>query len=278
MSKTYESSYDLTDRGIISIIDDLPLWSAPFGLKLLDTIKYKNSITALDIGSGNGFPVVEIASRLGNSCKVYGIDPWEEANVRTEQKIQGWSISNLSIIKGKAEELPFTDNYFDLITSNNGINNVQDEAKVWSEISRVSKHGSQFVFTLNLPESMIEFYNVFIKVLEKYSMFNELDEVENHIYNKRKPLDHFYELLDKYKFKLNRIAEDVFSFTYADGTAMLNHFFIKLAFRESWIKIVPEEKAQEVFTHIEKELNDLASARGCLKLTIPFVCFDTEKV
>jgi arsenite methyltransferase len=43
------------------IYDELPLWSAPFGLTLLDTIRMKKGIRVLDIGSGAGFPMLEIA-------------------------------------------------------------------------------------------------------------------------------------------------------------------------------------------------------------------------
>lgn len=277
MNKKYKSAYDLNDKGIISIIDDLPLWSAPFGLKLLDTIKYKRNIKVLDIGSGNGFPVVEVASRLGSTSEITALDPWVEAGNRIEKKIKGWDIPNLSFKEGVAEDLPFDDTYFDLVMSNNGINNVQDEEKVWSEISRVMKPKAQFVFTVNLPESMIEFYDVFTKVLENNSMFDEANEVEDHIYDKRKPIDHFLKLLDENGFKLNKIVEDVFNFTYADGTSMLNHFFIKLAFKDGWVNVLPEENVSEIFNEVERELNDFASIKGSLKVTIPFICIDAEK-
>jgi precorrin-6B methylase 2 len=55
-------------------IDELPIWSAPFGLKLLNYIGYKPNITALDIGFGTGFPLIEIAMRLGKESTIYGID------------------------------------------------------------------------------------------------------------------------------------------------------------------------------------------------------------
>ena len=52
-----------------AFIDDLPLWSAPFGLKLLETLKFKKNINVLDIGCGEGFPLIEIAARFGNGKK-----------------------------------------------------------------------------------------------------------------------------------------------------------------------------------------------------------------
>ena len=80
---------------LIDILDELPLWSAPFGLKLLDFVDYKSNITALDIGFGTGFPLVELAMRLGSGSTVYGIDPWDKALERTRQKIDGYGIDKI---------------------------------------------------------------------------------------------------------------------------------------------------------------------------------------
>jgi len=90
----------------VTFFDELPLWSAPFGWKLLDHIQYKSGITALDIGFGTGFPLIELAMRLGESATVYGIDPWKEAIERAKQKIDYYGISNVRIIEGVAESIP----------------------------------------------------------------------------------------------------------------------------------------------------------------------------
>ncbi|MFQ6084439.1 MAG: class I SAM-dependent methyltransferase, partial [Candidatus Aminicenantia bacterium] len=113
MQTFLKTQYDLNDPNIVSVIDDLPLWSAPFGLKLLDVVKLRKNINVLDIGSGNGFPIIELSQRLGKTCKVYGIDPWKEAVNRIKLKIKMWNIDNVEIIEGKAEEMPFEDKYFD---------------------------------------------------------------------------------------------------------------------------------------------------------------------
>ena len=56
---------------LLSAQDDLPLWSAPFGLMLLDHIHLKPKIEALDVGFGSGFPLLELAQRLGDSSTVF---------------------------------------------------------------------------------------------------------------------------------------------------------------------------------------------------------------
>ena len=52
----------------VNTFDELPLWSAPFGLLLLKHVELKPNLKVIDIGSGAGFPLLELASRLGNSC------------------------------------------------------------------------------------------------------------------------------------------------------------------------------------------------------------------
>ena len=172
----------------ISLIDELPLWSASFGLKLLDLIKMIPEMKVLDIGSGLGFPSIEIAMRVGNSCKVYGIEPWKKARERANEKISILGLNNIEIIDGIAENLPFENEFFDLVVSNNGINNVQDIQKSFSEIHRTSKIGSQFVFTMNLDGSMNEFYSIFHEVLLNSGMDPEILKMKDHIHEKRKPV------------------------------------------------------------------------------------------
>src|SRR5664280_2828971 len=74
MKKYLSNDFDFTEY--VNVSDECSIWSAPFGLKLLDYIDYKQNISALDIGFGTGFPLTEIALRLGESSTVYGIDPW----------------------------------------------------------------------------------------------------------------------------------------------------------------------------------------------------------
>jgi SAM-dependent methyltransferase len=77
---------NIEDPDFIAAIDELSLWSAPFGLKLLDTIRFKSNMTALDLGCGEGFPLIELAERIGRSGAVVGLDPWKQALDRAGEK------------------------------------------------------------------------------------------------------------------------------------------------------------------------------------------------
>jgi hypothetical protein len=52
MKKYLNNEFDLVKY--IDVADELPLWSAPFGFKLLDFINYKPNISAIDLGCGTG--------------------------------------------------------------------------------------------------------------------------------------------------------------------------------------------------------------------------------
>ena len=78
-------------------LDEIPLWSASFGLKLLDFIVYKQNITAIDLGFGTGFPLIELAMRLGNNSQIYGIDEWKEGIERAKNKIEYYRLKNIEI-------------------------------------------------------------------------------------------------------------------------------------------------------------------------------------
>ena len=110
MTSYLEKHFDLNSEDLIEVIDELPFWSAPFGIELLHNIKLKKNIQALDIGFGLGFPLTELAMRLGSTSKVFGIDPWETAIKRTENKIKAYGITNVELINGVSEDIPLPNN------------------------------------------------------------------------------------------------------------------------------------------------------------------------
>jgi len=260
-----------------SVYDELPLWSAPFGLKLLEEVPLKRNIKALDIGFGAGFPLLELAQRLGESSVVYGIDLWKEAIDRAKEKINVMGLKNVRIYMGSAESMPFRDGYFDLVTSNNGLNNVPDMNIALKEANRVAKKGAPLFFTVNLPGTMNEFYSIFEAVLLSHGMHNEIEKMKTHISDKRKSIDEISQLITVNGFDLTKVKEDNFHMKFMDGTTFFNHFFIKIAFLESWQQIVPMKEVRNIFAEIEDRLNLYSKDKGCLSLTIPFALFSCDK-
>ncbi len=269
---------NFNSKDVVDTYDELPLWAAPFGLKLLDKIEYKMNIKVLDIGCGVGFPSLEIAQRLGNSSKVYGLDLWEAALEKGRYKASIYDISNVEFICGDANNIPFKNSVFDTVVSNNGVNNTGDEVKTIAESFRVLKTGGQFVFTVNLPGTMKEFYDVYKEALLELNLQKLFARIDEHIHKHRKPL----ELLRKYITTVGFLVEDIdessFSMRFTDATAMFDYHFIRLYFLKPWIEIIGDELAEAtVFDVLEKKLNDQSRNNNGLELTIPFVCFKCRK-
>lgn len=259
---------------LVEVFDELPLWSAPFGLKLLDAVNYKPNISALDIGFGAGFPLTEIAMRLGPGATVFGIDPWKEAIERTRKKLEYYGLTNVTLIEGVAESIPLPDASIDLLVSNNGINNVSDMHQVLSECARIAKKDAQFVMTMNLDLSMFEFYHELEVVLLRMGMEHVVEQMRQHIAHKRPPLNNVLSLLQLHGWTIRRMEHHQFQYKFVDGTAMFHHYFIRLAFMDSWLQLLPADRADAVFEAVETGLNNKAAALGGISLSVPYVVID----
>lgn len=258
----------------VEAYDDLPLWSAPFGLALLETVRMRREILALDIGSGAGFPLVELAQRLGAGSRVIGLDPWTGGWPRIRRKLRAWQVDNVRLLECRAEAIPLADASVDLVVSNNGFNNVADPERALAECARVARPGAQLVFTFNLPESMIEVYRTLEAILKESGDTAGLNRLPAHIYSKRKPLAWMLERARRAGFAVTGVVERQFTWRFSGAQALFAHGFWRLAFIPAWREIVSVERRTEVFGELEKRLDQLAAAADGLTLSIPYACVD----
>ena len=276
-SDTYRDSFQAGEADSLAVVDDLTLWAAPFGLALLETAKLLPGMQVLDIGCGMGFPLLELASRLGPRGEVTGLDPWRAALDRAEAKAKLRGISNIRLVEGHAEAMPFEDHHFDLIVSNNGLNNVKDVPKALAECARLSRTRAQLVMTANLPGTFALFYEMFEMILEDRGMKAESQALRAHIKAKRKTAKEWQRLVEEAGFAIRKARKASFTWSFLNGTALFQHWFIRLAFLPPWAAILPSEQTTEFMTFLEGRLNRLALERGGLHLEVPFLCLDALK-
>jgi arsenite methyltransferase len=268
---------DLPDRVLVSVVDDVPSWSGPFGAALLERVEVRAGLEVLDVGCGTGYPAIELANRLGAGCRLIAADVWKAALDRVRHKADAQDLAGVVAVRAAAEDLPFADVSFDLVVSNNGLNNVRDEARAFLEIGRVARPGAQLAITWNLPETMIELYRELEAALVESGVGDAAARCAAHVREKRKPVDHVLALLDRSGFERPDVALSSFTMRFASGGALLEHFLIRLAFRPAWEALVPESQRGAVFSALEDRLDSIARAGGEVRLTIPFACVTARR-
>lgn len=120
-------------------------------------IKVGDSV--LDLGSGAGNDCFVARAIVGETGKVTGIDFTDAMIEKARANNTKIGYTNVEFIQGDIEEMPLTDNQFDVIVSNCVLNLVPDKQKAFSEIYRVLKPEGHFcvsdvVIKGELPEKL----------------------------------------------------------------------------------------------------------------------------
>lgn len=276
MTTYLDDVFDVNDPAWVAVYDELPLWSAAFGLLLLKHVPLRPNATLLDVGCGTGFPLLELAQRLGPSCRACGIDPWKPAVARARQKIDLLGIRNVRVVEGDAAAMPFEAAQFDLIVSNLGINNFDDPQAVAAECWRVAKPGATLALTTNLQGHMKELYDCFHDTLVELGKAARLPNLQAHVEH-RTTVARATALVERAGFKVRRVCQESFSLRFLDGSALVRHAFVRVGFLDGWRSILSGEDEKPFFRRLEENLNRQARQRGGLDLTIPAAYLEADK-
>ena len=269
------SAPDFTAPDTVAAYDELPLWCAMAGLFLLEHLPLPRGATVLDVGCGTGFPLLELAQRLGAGATVHGLDPWAQALRRARFKAGVIGVANATLTRGDGGAMPFPDGRFDLIVSNLGINNFADPDAVFAECGRVLKRGGRLALTSNVEGHMAELYAVFETLLTDLGHPEALAALRRHVAH-RGSVTSIAERLGRAGFRVARAVERDFPMRFADGSALLRHYFIRLGFLDGWRSVVTPDTEREIFGALEAGLNRLAGERGELALTVPLAYIEAE--
>jgi ubiquinone/menaquinone biosynthesis C-methylase UbiE len=258
---------DFSRPDVLVAYDELPLWSAMFGLLLLEEVPLRGVRAALDVGCGTGFPLLEIAERLGSTADVHGVDVWAAGLQRAREKARARATPNVTLHECSAAAMPFADQSFDLIVSNLGVNNFDDRDAAIGECRRVARSGASLALTTNLQGHMGELYAVFDEVLGEAGDEESRGRLQRHIEH-RATVPGVRELLERHDFAIRRVIERAGLLRFADGAALLNHHFVKLAFLDGWRGVVAGDPSR-LFGRLLQRLDAVARQEGELRLTIP---------
>jgi hypothetical protein len=132
----------------------------------------------------------------------------------------------------------------------------------------VPKPDGVVAITTNLQGHMREFYDVFDAVLGELGFDGARGDLQRHVEH-RATVEGVRSLFAGAGLAVTRVERRDLPMRFADGTALLNHHFIKLGFLDAWKAIVPEHDRRRVFAALEAALNERARESGSLALTIP---------
>ena len=255
------------------LYDELPLWSAPFGLLLLDRVPLRSGLQILDVGAGTGFLAVELAQRCGADATVWAVDPWAAAMQRLRRKVQFLELPNLRLLERDASDTGLAGASIDLVVSNLGINNFANAAAVLRECQRVLRPQGRLLLTSNLSGHMAELYDALRTVLEEQGLHARLPHLDRHI-AQRGTATSISALLTDAGFTVQHVSSSAFRMRFANGTTLLRHHFVRLAFLDGWQSIVAASDWPAVRDALEHKLNQIAASAGELALSVPMICIE----
>ena len=262
---------DLDDPEFGDLYDELSLWSAPFGLLLLDRVPIRPDLTVLDVGAGTGFLTVELAQRCGPGATVIAVDPWKAGMNRLRRKVDYLGLGNDRLLEQDAAAMDLPAESVDVVVSNLGINNFEDPDAVLAACFRVCRPGAAVLLTTNLTGHMAEFYDVFRETLIELGQTDRLTALESHIRH-RGTADSVASLLRNAGFTVSDLENRSFRLRFADGSSLLRHHFIRMGFVPGWISVASSDRIEPAFEALERNLNAFAARHGELALTIPMLC------
>ncbi|MFC0560385.1 class I SAM-dependent methyltransferase [Halalkalibacter alkalisediminis] len=145
--------------------------------KLIDIAEVNGPEIVLDIATGGGHVANALASKVN---KVIALDLTSEILLEAKRFIDSNGHSNVEFVQGDAEQLPFEDHTFDLITCRIAAHHFPNPRSFVEEVFRTLKNKGTFLFIDNVAPEKDEldaFYNTVEKDRD-YSHFRAWKKTE----------------------------------------------------------------------------------------------------
>jgi ubiquinone/menaquinone biosynthesis C-methylase UbiE len=257
-------AFDPDDARQADTYDEASLWSAQAASLLLDAVPM-TARRVLDVGCGAGFPLLELAERLGPGTLAAGLDPWRAAFDRARAKRDAWPVPQAWLVRGDGAAMPFRDGAFDLVVSNLGVNNFADPDGAFAECRRVLEPGGALVLSSNLVGHFREFYDVFAELLARTGDHEAQERLRVHVAH-RATVAGLRAALGRHGFRVETVTGCETTWRFRDGSALLAHHFMRLGFVQAWQEVAggPDASLEPLRAALDER-----AAGGPLSFTVP---------
>ena len=180
--------------------------------RLVKSIQPQKNHIVLDVATGTGDVAFKLAPKTE---KVTGIDIASNMIDLANKKKDKKKLINVDFLVGDAENLPFEDSTFDVITISYGYRNISDQPKALKEFNRIlKKEGRLFILEFSEPKNRI------IGPLYKFYSYKVMPFVAS-MFTKKYAYDYLPESIDMFpsRQEIKKTLEDN-NFSNVDVTDM----------------------------------------------------------
>lgn len=117
-----------------------------FAAEIKSAVKNWGGLQVLDVGTGSAGNAVYLAELVGETGKVYSVDPSSEIlrSAALVIKKKGFQ-KRVKLVEGKAENLPLEDSLFDIVVTLMALHHLQDVDQAFQEFKRVLNKDGTYV-------------------------------------------------------------------------------------------------------------------------------------
>ena len=137
------------------------IWEVPDYTPILRSIVQETRIDldmkVLDVATGTGMVGIEMAKKVGEYGAVLGIDFSKPMLKKAMKKTKALGIYNIDFILADADNLPFPDKYFDVVTSCFTFAFLSNSQRAANEMARVMRSGGR-VASVEWEEPPLDFW------------------------------------------------------------------------------------------------------------------------
>jgi ubiquinone/menaquinone biosynthesis C-methylase UbiE len=227
-----------------------PDWRDRFDTLINEQIKLPAEGHFLDVNSGTGAYVIELAERVQGKGEVIGTDPSAERIELSQAKAQVKKTDNVSFEQANATDLPYRDDRFDAVIGDASMAAPDEIEEIVAEMLRVASPGAKVIIKMATRGSFDEFFSIYWEALLGAGIVDEVWGSLETAINERATVSDAESIARRAGLKK---VESIFSkesFFFDSGNEFLESPLIKDTFLEEWLSIVPEGRRQDVYDRL----------------------------